>query len=323
MFPFKCALVPEIPNNEALFRPISVVAPEGSILNARFPAPVKTRAKTTNNLNQVIFGAHVAGRSASARRRAAARSGRSRCAATRRRYGRFVVDMLPHGGRGATTELDGMIPVAFPHNSVVTPVEIMETKAPVAVSAEGAASRLGGRRAAARRARADDRLPARRPRGHRAQHHPGQDRDVSTRARGRRARRARRGAAERRGAGALPARSASGPATSSSSSCPAAPGSATRPSASADRELEDDRMGYVPAAEPADLAGGPAAVDREHARRSRRTTPARAGRRRGPRPRPACRAGRAGCRGRRAPAGWPARSSGRTSACRSGPGRRR
>jgi N-methylhydantoinase B len=46
-------------------------------------------------------------------------------------YGRFVVDMLPHGGRGATTELDGMIPVAFPHNSVVTPVEIMETKAPV------------------------------------------------------------------------------------------------------------------------------------------------------------------------------------------------
>ena len=61
-------------------------------------------------------------------------------------YGRFVVDMLPHGGRGATTELDGMIPVAFPHNSVVTPVEIMETKAPRPVLEEGAATRLGGRR---------------------------------------------------------------------------------------------------------------------------------------------------------------------------------
>ena len=130
MFPFKCALVPEIPNNEALFRPISVVAPEGSILNARFPAPVKTRAKTTNNLNQVIFGAlwPVFGE------RAQAGSG-SIWPFTLRGdeapYGRFVVDMLPHGGRGATTELDGMIPVAFPHNSVVTPVEIMETKAPV------------------------------------------------------------------------------------------------------------------------------------------------------------------------------------------------
>jgi N-methylhydantoinase B/oxoprolinase/acetone carboxylase alpha subunit len=130
MFPFKCALVPEVPNNEALFRPITVVVPEGSILNARFPAPVKTRAKTTNNLNQVIFGAlwPVFGE------RAQAGSG-SIWPFTLRgdepRYGRFVVDMLPHGGRGATAELDGMIPVAFPHNSVVTPVEIMETKAPV------------------------------------------------------------------------------------------------------------------------------------------------------------------------------------------------
>jgi N-methylhydantoinase B len=130
MFPFKCALVPEIPNNEALFRPIAVTAPEGSILNARFPAPVKTRAKTTNNLNQVIFGAlwPVFGE------RAQAGSG-SIWPFTLRGdeapYGRFVVDMLPHGGRGATAGLDGMIPVAFPHNSVVTPVEIMETKAPV------------------------------------------------------------------------------------------------------------------------------------------------------------------------------------------------
>ena len=178
-------------------------APEGSILNARFPAPVKTRAKTTNNLNQVIFGAMwpVFGE------RAQAGSG-SIWPFTLRGdeapYGRFVVDMLPHGGRGATTELDGMIPVAFPHNSVVTPVEIMETKAPVLFLEEGAAARLGRRRAAARRARPDDRVPARRPRGHRAQHHPGQDRDVPARPRGRRARRARRRAAERRGAGALP-----------------------------------------------------------------------------------------------------------------------
>ena len=55
--PFKCALAPETPNNEGLFRPIHVSAPEGSILNATFPAPVKARAKTTNNINQVIFGA--------------------------------------------------------------------------------------------------------------------------------------------------------------------------------------------------------------------------------------------------------------------------
>ena len=130
MFPFKCALVPEIPNNEGLFRPISVTAPSGSILNATFPHPVKARAKTTNNINQVLFGATwpILGD------RVQAGSG-SIWPFTLRGdepgYGRFVVDMLPHGGRGALPSLDGMVPVAFPHNSVVTPCEIVEARAPV------------------------------------------------------------------------------------------------------------------------------------------------------------------------------------------------
>jgi N-methylhydantoinase B/oxoprolinase/acetone carboxylase alpha subunit len=130
IFPFKCCLVPEIPNNEGLFRAIHVTAPEGSILNTRFPFPVKTRAKTTNNINQVIFGAiwPLVGAHAQAG------SGSIWPFTLRGEedgYGRFVVDMLPHGGRGALPELDGMVPVAFPHNSVVTPCEVMETKAPL------------------------------------------------------------------------------------------------------------------------------------------------------------------------------------------------
>jgi len=38
MYPFKCALAPDMPNNEGLFRPISVSAPPGSILNVAYPA---------------------------------------------------------------------------------------------------------------------------------------------------------------------------------------------------------------------------------------------------------------------------------------------
>lgn len=130
MFPFKCALAPEIPNNEALFRPIRVIAPEGCILNATFPAPVKTRAKLTNNLNQVIFGAlwPIFGERAQA---GAGSIWPFTLKGTEAPYGTFVVDMLPHGGRGATPGLDGMVPVAFPHNSVVTPCEVMEVKAPI------------------------------------------------------------------------------------------------------------------------------------------------------------------------------------------------
>lgn len=132
MYPFKCALVPEIPNNEGLFRPIHVSAPEGSILNCTYPAPVKARAKITNNMNQVLFGAlwPIFGE------RAQAGSGSIwpfKFFGEEKPYGRFGVHCLPHGGRGAMRELDGMVPIAFPHNSTVTPTEILELRAPVLI----------------------------------------------------------------------------------------------------------------------------------------------------------------------------------------------
>jgi len=110
IYPFKCALAPDIPNNEGLFRPIHVSAPEGSILNAAFPAPVKARAKTTNNINQVLFGAlwPVFGE------RVQASNGGIWplvLMGDDPQLGRFLVDMLPHGGRGGKPSLDGMIPL--------------------------------------------------------------------------------------------------------------------------------------------------------------------------------------------------------------------
>lgn len=130
VFPLKCALVPDIPNNEGLFRPVAVKPPLGSILNARFPAAVKARAKTTNNLNQCIFGAlhkilgdHVQ----------ASNGGiwPFVLSGGEEPYGDYLVDMLPHGGRGGQPTLDGMLPVAWPNNSTITPCEVMETKAPL------------------------------------------------------------------------------------------------------------------------------------------------------------------------------------------------
>jgi N-methylhydantoinase B len=48
-------------------------------------------------------------------------------------------------------DLDGMVPIAFPHNSTVTPVEVMETQAPVLIlqkellpDSAGAGRRRGG-----------------------------------------------------------------------------------------------------------------------------------------------------------------------------------
>ncbi|MBK9564219.1 MAG: hydantoinase B/oxoprolinase family protein [Saprospiraceae bacterium] len=36
-YPIKCIFSPDVPNNEGSFRPISIHAPEGSLLNAQKP----------------------------------------------------------------------------------------------------------------------------------------------------------------------------------------------------------------------------------------------------------------------------------------------
>ena len=130
VYAFKCALVPEVPNNEALFRPIRIVAPKGSILNAQFPIAVKARAKTTNNVNQVISGAlwSVFGNRVQASNGAIwplVLKGEEKD------LGRYIVDMLPHGGRGGLPSMDGMVPVAYPNNSTITPCEVLESQAPI------------------------------------------------------------------------------------------------------------------------------------------------------------------------------------------------
>lgn len=132
MYPFKCALVPQIPNNQGLFQPIQVTAPRGCILNCDFPYPVQARAKTTNNINQVLFGAvwPILGEHAQA---GSGSIWPFSVHGDAEGYETFSVSCLPHGGRGAMRNLDGMPPIAFPHNSSVTPIEIMETQAPIVI----------------------------------------------------------------------------------------------------------------------------------------------------------------------------------------------
>ncbi len=132
LYPFKCALVPQVPNNEGLFRPIRVSAPEGSILNCTHPFPVRARAKVTNNINQVVFGAvwPILGEYAQA---GSGSIWPFSVSGTVSGFGTFSVHILPHGGRGAMRDMDGLIPIAFPHNSSVTPTEVMETESPVLI----------------------------------------------------------------------------------------------------------------------------------------------------------------------------------------------
>jgi N-methylhydantoinase B len=84
----------------------------------------------TNNINQVLFGAvwPILGEHAQA---GSGSIWPFSITGHERDYGTFTVHILPHGGRGAMQDMDGMIPIAFPHNSSVTPTEVMETQAPI------------------------------------------------------------------------------------------------------------------------------------------------------------------------------------------------
>lgn len=56
-YPIKCSVSPEVPNNEGSFRPVTVNAPEGCILNCKRPAAVGARHILGHFLSAVVFGA--------------------------------------------------------------------------------------------------------------------------------------------------------------------------------------------------------------------------------------------------------------------------
>jgi N-methylhydantoinase B len=150
VYPIKCMLASSIPNNDGLVRPITITAPEGSIVNCTFPAPVKARAKVIKHIPPLIFGAFE---KLLPQETIAAAGGifPFHFVGTDARFGRFAVHMLPHGGLGATRDDDGWLPAAYPHNSTVTPTEIIERQCPAIMTEKvmltdsgGAGRRRGG-----------------------------------------------------------------------------------------------------------------------------------------------------------------------------------
>ena len=53
----RCLMGPDVPNNGGYFRPIAVIAPEGTIVNPLPPAPVAARGLTGFRIANAVFGA--------------------------------------------------------------------------------------------------------------------------------------------------------------------------------------------------------------------------------------------------------------------------
>ena len=125
-YALKCALLPSLPNNEGIFRCIEVAAPEGSIVNPRFPAAVGGRMATGHYLPFAVFGAL----SPLLPDRSIAACGSplwSMIQTGVRASGATYANVLFfNGGMGATDSNDGQSAYAWPSNVSNVPVELIE-----------------------------------------------------------------------------------------------------------------------------------------------------------------------------------------------------
>ena len=102
---------PDIPNNAGFFRPLHMVAPEGSIVNPRFPGAVGAMGVTGYRLTDCIFGALA--RAAPGRTRAASEGGTTRYTIAAHSNGRTaILSEALVGAWGGHAGLDGIDGVA-------------------------------------------------------------------------------------------------------------------------------------------------------------------------------------------------------------------
>jgi N-methylhydantoinase B len=132
-YAIRCALLPALANNEGMYRPVKVTAPEGSLLNPRFPAAVVSRATTGHYVPVLVFGAlHKV-----IPERVMAGVGSPLWAITQsgvRDDGRPYTNVFFfNGGMGATARKDGEHVLSWPSNISSTPVEVAERNSPLFV----------------------------------------------------------------------------------------------------------------------------------------------------------------------------------------------
>jgi len=131
-YPIKCALDPFTPKNEGSYRPITVKAPEGSILNPRFPAPVNARQLIGHFLSAAVYGALVK----AIPQRVIADSGsqptlRILFTGIGLDGEKFSSVLFANGGMGARPDKDGLSCIPFPTNSSCGSIEIQESIMPL------------------------------------------------------------------------------------------------------------------------------------------------------------------------------------------------
>jgi N-methylhydantoinase B len=131
VYGLKALLCPDIPNNEGSFLPISTRAPLGSLLNPAYPAASGGRSAIGHLLPAAVFKA-LAGVLPD-KVWASGSPNSSLTMSGEYRGKRFAVVNFLNAGQGATSQRPGFSALSFPANLGNTPIEMMETLAPIRV----------------------------------------------------------------------------------------------------------------------------------------------------------------------------------------------
>ncbi len=150
-FGLKCALAPDVPNNEGSFRAVHVTAPEGSVLNCRHPAPTAARHLLGHFLPGMILAALAPVVPERAMAEGMAGLWSTNVHGHDRAGNRFTLLSFLSGGTGARRDLDGLSSTAFPSGVAGIPTEVFENRSPLVMlerelrqDSGGAGRRRGG-----------------------------------------------------------------------------------------------------------------------------------------------------------------------------------
>ncbi|MBI4320316.1 MAG: hydantoinase B/oxoprolinase family protein [Chloroflexi bacterium] len=128
----KSVLVPYLPNNDGFFRSFKMQAPEGCVVNPRFPAPVMARYIMVQPISSAVFGALAQ----AVPERTVAESSRitmipfSGTVATGETFLQWI---MAAGGSGARPTKDGYCATFYPSNIKTVSAEMLEDLSPIFV----------------------------------------------------------------------------------------------------------------------------------------------------------------------------------------------
>jgi N-methylhydantoinase B len=150
-FGVKCAISPEVPNNDGSFRPVRVTAPEGCILNAAHPAAVGARHIIGHFLPGLIHGALAQAVPDRVLTQGSDSLWNTQISGYREDGEPFTYVFFSGGGMGASSRNDGLSATAFPSGIRGVPTEVIENISPAIMhrrelraNSEGAGRRRGG-----------------------------------------------------------------------------------------------------------------------------------------------------------------------------------